>query len=142
MPVTPRTIRSASATKIPAATWFYVGFCTDCVRDFGYLLFPLHDESANKFANGESKMISNNASGCSRTPWSSLTPVSKFLVRIFAGAPVWALTDFQKPPDELTDELLGAAWDRAGFREDELRANPEVVVGTIKKLVARQLRAN
>jgi hypothetical protein len=61
---------------------------------------------------------------------------------LVASSAVWALTKFQKPPADLTDELLGTAWNRAGFGEQELRANPEIVVGTLKKLVAEQLRAN
>lgn len=80
----------------------------------------------------------DNRSSC----WNTLSPAAKALIQMFATSPIWALTDFQKPPAELRDELLAAAWDRAGFREQELRDNPEVVVGTLKKMVAEQLRAN
>lgn len=83
-----------------------------------------------------------NANPNRSSSWNTLSPVAKALIQMFASSSVWALTDFQKPSTELTDELLGAAWDRAGFGEQELRANPEVVVGALKKLVAQQLTAN
>lgn len=72
--------------------------------------------------------------------WNTLSPVAKALIQMFASSAVWAVTGFQKPPADLTDELLGAAWHRAGFSEQELRANPEIVVRTVKQLVAEQLR--
>jgi len=79
---------------------------------------------------------------CTRTDWNALSPATKALIKMFASSPVWAFTGFEKPLADLTDELLGAAWNRAGFGEQELRANPEIVVGTLKKLVADQLLAH
>jgi hypothetical protein len=87
-------------------------------------------------------MTNQNAGICTRTDWNALSSTSKFLIRMFAGSPVWALTDFKKPPQRVMDELLAAAWNRSGFGEDELRANPEVVVRALRKMVSEQLRSN
>lgn len=87
-------------------------------------------------------MNTKSGSKSTSTAWTELSAASRMLVQVFASSPVWALTNFQKPQADLTDELIGAAWDRAGFCEQELRANPEVVVGALKKLVAEHLHAN
>ncbi|HYD16501.1 MAG TPA: hypothetical protein VEB03_00695 [Candidatus Nanoarchaeia archaeon] len=43
-----------------------------------------------------------NANDNHSSSWNILSPASKALVEMFAAAPVWALTDFQEPPADLT----------------------------------------
>jgi hypothetical protein len=87
-------------------------------------------------------MIVNNRNACTQTNWNTLSPVAKALVHMFAASPIWRITAFQRPSAELLDESLAAAWDRAGFSEEELRASPEIVVGALKKFVGKHLQAN
>lgn len=77
---------------------------------------------------------------CTCTDWNTLSPVAKALVRMFAVTPIWALNDFREPSEDLVEILLSAAWNRSGFDEQQLRANPEAVVRSVKKLVAKLLR--
>jgi hypothetical protein len=87
-------------------------------------------------------MSKNHSPVSARTDWNALSPATKALVQMFAASPIWRTTNFQEPPSDLLDALLAAAWDRAGFGEEELRKNPETVVGALKKLVIEQLQAN
>lgn len=87
-------------------------------------------------------MVNNEFQSPTSTMWDDLSPVSKTLIRMFAAAPIWRLTDFEKPPVDCMEELLAAAWNRSSFREQDLRSRPEVVAAAVRELVAGQLRAN
>lgn len=102
----------------------------------------MHDGCAHQSARMEIELSKTNAIVCTRTNWKTLSPTTKALIEIFAASPIWGVTEFRKPPADLLNEILAAAWNRAGFCEDELRKNPETVVGALKKIVMEQLRTN